>query len=162
MQKAKGLELTGGLDGWQGEKKANVNKKLKDLIMARIVRAKKLGCDGIDPDNIDQIPAKDRMNFVKFLSEAGHNLGLAVGLKNGSAFAAKVEQCFDFVVIEECARYNECKNYSSFVKNGKAAFQIEYAQKNSRTCSEAKRNKFDLIFITNGVKAMNGVFTPCT
>ena len=31
----------------------------------------------------------------------------------------------DFVLIEECQRYNECDAYEPFVKAGKAAFQVE-------------------------------------
>ena len=70
----------------------------------------------------------DQFNYLKYLSDTAHSLGLGIALKNGPDMIQKrpeIVQLTDFVVIEECQAYNECGVYSAFVNAGKAAFQVE-------------------------------------
>jgi hypothetical protein len=51
---------------------------------------------------------------------------LAVALKSYADEATQLEPSFDFVVNEQCAQYEECSDFSSFISKGKAVFDIEY------------------------------------
>ena len=109
------------LDGWPGEKWLDIrSSKTRSIMLKRMKYATKIGCDGIDPDNVDgyqtdtgfPLTANDQFNFSKWLATAGHNLGLAVGLKNSLDLLPKLYTYFDFFVNEECFTFEECSVYN--------------------------------------------------
>lgn len=61
--------------------------------------AKAKGCDALDPDNVDGfdntntvgITQQDSVNYVRWLAQTGHSLGMAVGLKNAAALVPSGE-----------------------------------------------------------------------
>lgn len=70
----------------------------------------------------------DQYNYLKFLTTTAHNAGLGIALKNGVSMIKDrpaVVGMHDFVLIEECAVYNECSGYKPFLTAGKPAFQVE-------------------------------------
>lgn len=128
------------------------------IMKARIDLAKKLGCDAVDPDNVDghlnstgfPLTSRDQKSYLSALSSYARSLGLKIGLKNSAETASSIQPLFDFVVVEECARYKECPAYKSFAENGKAIFQLEYVTKgkaNDNTkCKDAAANGRTLVF----------------
>merc|ERR1712194_900225 len=61
----------------------------------------------------------------------------------------ELEPYFDFSIVEQCYRYNECCKYDAFVKNGKPVFAIEYnggKRVNKNMCQKFESKDFSLIF----------------
>jgi hypothetical protein len=149
------------MDGWAGEKWLNVKSSaVLDLAKSRNARAKSKGCDGVDPDNVDaygnntgfSISQADSRAFLQRISADARSSGLQVGLKNSAEIASALQPYFDFAVVEECHKWNECSRYNSFSQAGKAVFQIEYGGRSSSMCSRAKASGATLIFSTYDLK----------
>ncbi|KAK5655872.1 hypothetical protein OQA88_5411 [Cercophora sp. LCS_1] len=107
------------------------NQTGRDLIKKRITVANELGCDGVDPDNIDgylvdeddELPAQnktgwnlseqDELTFVKELAAHAHNLTtrrgftMLIGQKNAAPLAEQLVGDLDFAVLEDCKGLNE-------------------------------------------------------
>jgi hypothetical protein len=139
------------LDGFPDEKFININaldspagptgKTLRQIMTARLTLAKSKGCDGIEPDLDDlhtyntgfTITQANQVAHNKFLIDAGHALGMSVGLKNGpdaTGAGSFTTQMFnagaDWALSEECNQFNECDGYTTFIQGGRAVFQVEY------------------------------------
>jgi hypothetical protein len=125
------------VEGWPGEwwlntKSANVRK----IMTSRIQKAQSLGCDGVDPDNVDgygdnntgfNLTTSDATNYVNFMAGVAHPLGLAIGLKNaGDIINDALVANLEWEVNEQCAEYSECTTFDPFIKAGKPVFHIEY------------------------------------
>jgi hypothetical protein len=101
----------------------------------RLALAKNKSCDGVDPDNIDgyandngfSLTQAMAIDYLTFLSTAAHLRGMAIGLKNCPEIVPRVVSNVDWELTEECALYQECDSYTSFVTAGKPVFQIEYS-----------------------------------
>jgi hypothetical protein len=152
----KGKELV----GWPGEfwlntKSSNVRK----IMVNRIKNAATLGCDAIDPDNVDAyvrdslqlvisctpqadkdiqdndngfgLTAADAVNFTTFLATTAQQYNLAIGLKNAGKIVTNVSSIMQFSVQEQCVATapGECKNFVPFITAGKPVFHIEYPPK---------------------------------
>ncbi len=92
------------------------------------------GFDAIEIDNLDSFTrADERMtaesNFAlaSLYAERAHGRGLAIGQKNAAELSADARSAvgFDFVVAEECHRWEECSAYTDVY--GDAVIDIEYA-----------------------------------
>jgi hypothetical protein len=89
-------------------------------------------CQWIEPDNIDaydndtSLTQNDTLDYMKFLSQESHKRWLALGLKNASNIASRLEPFTDFAIVEQCHEYGECSSYNSFANSGKAIFAVEY------------------------------------
>lgn len=123
------------LDGWEGEKWANIRSATVRQVMAdRIALAQEKGCQAVDPDNIDGynndnglgLTSDDSVNYVRFLAGEAHARNLAIGLKNSLEIIDTLTNDVDFAVNEQCYQYHECDTYEDFVASGKAVFQVEY------------------------------------
>jgi len=143
------------LDGWNGENWIDYRSTtVRNIMKARIALAIQKKCDGIDPDNIDghlndsgfNLSAGEQQAYMKFLSTEAHTKNLLIGLKNSAETASKIEPFTDFVVVEECYKYNECSAYKSFAAHSKAIFSVEYTPYKSSLCGNAGLNKISLIF----------------
>ncbi|QFR97421.1 hypothetical protein GBW32_00800 [Streptomyces tsukubensis] len=90
------------------------------------------GYDAVEADNLDSyqrseelLTAKDAEAFATLLAERAHRRHLAFGQKNtGELLSRRSRIGFDFAVVEECARYKECPEFSD-AYHGKV-FDIEY------------------------------------
>jgi|GEM_PF-970208 len=137
------------IDGFPDEKFVNITaidspagptgKTLRQIMMARLDRAKEKGCEGIEPDLDDlhtyttgfTITQAKQVAFNKLMIEAAHARGMSMGLKNGADPDGTFNQQMltagaDWVINEECNQYDECAGYKQFITAGRAVFQVEY------------------------------------
>lgn len=141
------------LDGWPGEKWLDVRKLdvLMPIMRARMKTAADKGCHAVDPDNVDgysnntgfALSYNDQLAYNIALTEAAHDLGLAIGLKNNLDQIKDLVNHYDFAVNEECFQYDECNLLKPFVAAGKAVFGIEYNLSSSSFCPKANTLNFD-------------------
>jgi len=147
--------LGNDLDGWQGEKWLDVRRLdlLQPIMEARFDLAVKKGCDGIDPDNLNgyenetgfPLNADDQLAFNIFLSQAAHNRGLSIGLKNDLNQTADLVSHFDWIINEECFFYQECSLLSPFLEANKPVFVIEYELAPEEFCPQANQLGFNAL-----------------
>jgi hypothetical protein len=140
------------LDGWPGERWLDVRAlpELKEIMDARLDICAAKGFDGVEYDNVDgytnetgfPLTKADQLAYLTYLSEAAHERGLSAGLKNLPQLGEELEPDWDFVVNEQCFQYNECDEYSAFIDNDKAVFNVEYELKKSKFCEEANEMGF--------------------
>ncbi|KAI3401083.1 hypothetical protein diail_228 [Diaporthe ilicicola] len=127
-----------------------------ELHKARVDLAHSIGCDGLDPDNIDtyelspdesigkQITQDDMVNFLTTLAEYAHSKtttaghSLMIGQKNAVGITDRIHTFMDFAISENCvgsinpgsnrgAPDEFCTDFQKYyADNGKPAFDIEY------------------------------------
>jgi hypothetical protein len=124
------------LEGWPGEWWLDITRSdVRAIMEARLDLAAQRGCDAVDPDNINawenpsglKITEDEQVDYNRFLADAAHQRGLAIGLKNDQLQLDRLADWFDFAVNEECLAYDECGAYDRFLQQ-KAVFQIEYVE----------------------------------
>jgi hypothetical protein len=158
----------GKTNGWPGEKWLDIrNSQVRQIMLNRMNTAVSKGCDGLEPDNVDgfqngsgfPLTAQDEINYLNFLADNAHSRGMIIALKNATDLVTSVVAKFDFAVVEECFKYNECSAYSPFIKANKAVLNAEYTSISSATCTKAKSLQFSTVFFNLD---LNGkVFNPC-
>ncbi|KAK3305650.1 glycoside hydrolase superfamily, partial [Chaetomium strumarium] len=129
------------------------NQTARDWMKQRITLANQLGCDGVDPDNIDgylndqdgnngtgwNLAQADYVSFVTDLATHAHSLTtsqrhtLLIGQKNARELVGPLGGVLDFAVLEDCKQLNEaeepapfCADFQPYVAAGKPVFSIEY------------------------------------
>ena len=126
------------LQGWPGEWWLDIRSRdVRRIMEARMDLAVERGCDAVDPDNVDgysnqtgfDLTPDDQLDYNRFLADAAHARGLAVGLKNDVDQIEALVESFDFQVNESCLEYHECNKLAPFTNAGKAAFHIEYVDR---------------------------------
>ena len=128
--------VLGASNGWAGERWLDVRRLdlLAPIMRSRMDMCKAKGFDAVDPDNVDgysnatgfALTAADQLAYNRFLADAAHARGLAVGLKNDLEQVAALAPSFDFAVNEQCFQYTECDMLRPFLTAGKPVFNIEY------------------------------------
>lgn len=119
--------------------------RVLELMKRRLDAAADIGCDGVDPDNVDAwvesdgeditgfgLTPEDYASYLEELAEyahsietqAGHNL--LVGQKNAQSLASRLVSTLDFAVLESCREWEFCGDFQQYVSAGKPVFQIEY------------------------------------
>ncbi|GHC73018.1 endo alpha-1,4 polygalactosaminidase [Streptomyces cinnamoneus] len=91
--------------------------------------------DAVEPDNLDSYERSDgkltsqhAAAFARLLATRAHKQNLAVAQKNTTDLLPQHTRIgFDFAVVEECARYKECPEFSRAY--GARVFDIEYGRK---------------------------------
>ncbi|KAK0615099.1 glycoside hydrolase superfamily [Bombardia bombarda] len=153
------------LDGWPDEHWLNISSPSVRAIMAsRIEIAHKMGCDAIDPDNVDgyqndnglDLTSVEAIDFMTFLAKKAGGLKLAIGLKNAGDIVTDVLPLVQFAVNEQCAQYESCDTFSAFIKANKPVFHIEYpsdaptisATESRSACSAPGTSKFSTVLKT--------------
>ncbi|KAK2629989.1 hypothetical protein QTJ16_000809 [Diplocarpon rosae] len=137
-------------EGWEGEwwldtRSANV----RSIMAARIDFAKSKGCDALDPDNVDVftndngvgLTEADGMDYITFLTDKAHSIGLSVGLKNSAELVPSVVDMMQFHINEQCIEYAECDLFAPFIGAGKPVFHIEYPPSAPAVDSQVKTEK---------------------
>lgn len=148
-------------EGWPGERWLDVGSiaALKPIMDARLDLARQKLCDAVDPDNVDgfsvetgfAISVEQQLAFNRWLAEAAHARGLAVGLKNAAELVGDLLPAFDFAVVESCAAEDSCDDYAGFIAAGKPVFQIEYRDETKnwgKVCREAAKRRFSAVLAT--------------
>jgi len=130
-----GLDLGNPHIGYPSERWLDVREDQVSKIMAnRMDIAKKIGCDGVELDNVDAfvndngfgLTQNDALVFSRVLANEAHKRGLAVALKNNVELVTEVVDYFDIIINEQCFQYNECEGYLPFIEAGKPMFNAEY------------------------------------
>lgn len=111
---------------------ASKRMALLSIVEEWIAGCKTSGFDAVEIDNLDTYSRSDdrltpdnNVTFMAMLSDAAHELGLAVGQKNSTELLAQVSAMkTDFAVAEECNRWDECGDYQEAY--GDLVFIIEY------------------------------------
>ncbi|HEY1357401.1 MAG TPA: endo alpha-1,4 polygalactosaminidase [Thermoleophilaceae bacterium] len=127
---------------------------LAPILRDRIDACRRKGFDAIDPDNVDgytnatgfPLTAGDQLRFNRWLARAGHDHGLAVGLKNDPGQARTLARSFDFAVVEQCFQYSECRFFKPFIRARKAVYEVEYRTPRRRFCGRSRRLRFSSVF----------------
>ncbi|RQS09879.1 endo alpha-1,4 polygalactosaminidase [Burkholderia sp. Bp9002] len=139
--------------------KSTTGTALATILGARFDRAKNMGCDAVEPDNIDgydttahgstgfPLTYADQIYFNRWVATQVHGRGMLVALKNdiNQAHDAQIYNAFDFVVSEQCVQYNECGFFSNFLALNKPVFEAEYKLSLAKMCPVAKANRLSSI-----------------
>ncbi|TDZ14969.1 hypothetical protein Cob_v012062 [Colletotrichum orbiculare MAFF 240422] len=127
------------------------NAAVVNLMKKRLEQAARIGCDGVDPDNIDawvedgddptsfKLRPSDYATYIKTLAGHAHTLTtqesrpLMLGQKNAPTIAPDLASVVDFAVLETClgTRTTDdvepfCSDFQRIVSKGSPVFQIEY------------------------------------
>jgi len=143
--------LGDALDDWPGEKYVDIRSDaVKAIMQSRLDLAVSKGCDGVEPDNVDEytnknglgITAADQIAFNTFVATEARKRGLSVGLKNDLGQVKSLQPQYDWALNEQCNQYSECSSLSAFTKAGKAVFGVEYSGSASKFCPTMVTDKF--------------------
>ena len=130
---------------WVGERWLDIRRR--DLLLPIMAQRMRLcaekGFDAVEVDNIDgydnksgfPLMAGDQARYNIALATLAHINGLSIGFKNDLGQAADLEPYFDFAVVEECLKYNECGQLRPFTDARKAVFHVEYEQSIDTICA---------------------------
>src|SRR3989304_4596952 len=78
----------------------------------------------LDIRQIDLLEPIIQLTFNIFLSNAAHERGLAIGLKNDLSQIPDLFSYFEWALNEECFSYKECDALSLFIQAGETLFVI--------------------------------------
>lgn len=130
--------------GWPGERWLDIRRLdvLMPIMTARMRECVQKGFDAVDPDNVDgygsdtgfPLTRDDSVRYVKALADAGHTLGLAVGVKNAVETIPEVVASVDFAVNESCLIHDECGSYAPLLAADRPVFHIEYTGSLAEVC----------------------------
>ncbi|KAG9234424.1 glycoside hydrolase superfamily [Amylocarpus encephaloides] len=129
------LDYGNELKGWPGEKWLDLRSpNVRAIMKKRLKLAAELGCDGVDPDNVDgfvndsgfPLTRQTALDFLNFLAAEAHALKLAIGLKNAGDIVKDTTSLLQWVVNEQCVAFGECALFRPFIDEGKPVFHIEY------------------------------------
>ncbi|MGF1662873.1 MAG: endo alpha-1,4 polygalactosaminidase [Kineosporiaceae bacterium] len=107
---------------------------LVDLLSQDVDECARRGHEAVELDNLDSwtrsggaFGPEEAMTVAVAVAAQARRHGLAVGQKNASDLLGRADlgAAFDFAVVEECARYDECDDYRDVY--GDRVLQVEYA-----------------------------------
>ncbi len=160
--------------GWEGSYWLDIRQiDILRPIMENRVRTwcRDKGFDAVEPDETEvwsnnsgfPITKAENNAYNRMIADLVHQYGLSVGLKGNTTETGDLVDSFDWTLNEQCWEFDECDFvYNSFIRGGKAAFNIEYnvdpncAQANAWHMNSARRD-LDLVGPTDPTYA----FAPC-
>ncbi|MFJ6567906.1 endo alpha-1,4 polygalactosaminidase [Streptomyces sp. NPDC091292] len=115
---------------------------LMDVVGPWIDGCADAGYDAVEPDNLDSyersdglLGAPDAVAFATLLADRAHEQGLAIAQKNTTDLLPhRARVGFDFAVVEECARYDECGDFTDAYRG--RVFDIEYTDTDFTTACD--------------------------
>ncbi|PSC75895.1 B Chain Kynurenine Aminotransferase Ii Inhibitor [Micractinium conductrix] len=119
---------------WTDERWVDVrDQSVRSIMQKRLRYCKDIGCDGVDPDNVNghanptgfPLTKANLVEFNTWLAAQAHTLGMGIGLKNGVDMVPQLHPHFDWALNEECISFSECTPYSRFASS-KPIWGIEY------------------------------------
>jgi hypothetical protein len=132
------------------------HKLLRAIMNGHMDRAKALGCDALEPDNIDAyanvtdgITAANQYAFNNWLATTAHAKGMKIFLKNDldqipnggagvpAGSSAGLVFKFDGMINEECFQFVECEALKPFKDLNKPIFVRQYGIKASAATYKA-------------------------
>lgn len=140
--------------GWPGERWLDLRRQdvLLPLMDGRLDALAAKGCDGVDPDNVDQVGKEtgfaiteaEQIDFIRALAGRARERGLAFGLKNAPGLSHELIDDVDFAVNEQCHEYDECGGYDRFLAAGKPVVNIEYSGSATQICRDVPTGMYIL------------------
>jgi len=132
--------------------KSTTGTALAAILEARFDRALQMGCDAVEPDNIDgfdetshnpsgfPLTYEDQMYFNLWVAREVRKRGMLIGFKNNTnqALDPRSVEAFDFVVTESCVYFDECQYFNGFLAANKPVFLTEYLSEPEDFCPTAK------------------------
>lgn len=143
--------------GWEGERWLDIrNPALRPIMQQRLNLAKNKGCDAIDPDNIDgyandtgfPITAKEQITYDRWIAAEAHARGMSIGQKNAGELIGDLISSYDWALLESCVDQGWCAEFSPFIRQGKAVFDVEYTDSTitlSAACAAAHTYNFTVL-----------------
>lgn len=142
-------EIIGGpVAGWPDERWLDIRRAdlLRPMIASRLDLCRQKGFDGVEPDWLDNhtqdtgfpITGADQLRYNRMLADLAHERGLAIGLKNDLGQTDELAGVFDFMVVEQCAEFDECDAVQPFLDRGKPVFDAEYNLAREEFCPLAQ------------------------
>jgi hypothetical protein len=136
------------VEGFGDERWLNIRRLylVAPVLRARMRTCARKGFDAVEPDNVDgydnatgfPLRRSDALRFARWLARTAHSLGLAVGLKNSTGLVSSLASRFDFAVVEQCLRHDECDRYRPFARQGKPVYEVEYSGTVASVCPRAR------------------------
>jgi hypothetical protein len=130
---------------------------LTPFVHSRLNIARDMGCDAVEPDNMDGYDSMaheasgfpltyiHQLVYNRFVASQAHARGMAVGLKNDTAQVMDLVADFDFHVSEQCFEMGECGLLLPFIAAGKPVFEAEYTLPTTSFCAMAKLQNISAI-----------------
>ena len=137
----------GSVIGWSTRDPNNPNERFLDLraserdrwtavMFKRYELAKQIGCDAVEADRVDNfkattgfmLTASDVTTYIGLAADQIHAQQLSAGLRNGFNIPQQVQQmsaCYDWVVQERCAEFEDCSKSGPFGAAEKAMFALD-------------------------------------
>jgi hypothetical protein len=143
-------DLGNDLDGWPGERWLDTkSKNVRKIMQARLDMAVQKKCDGVEPDNVDAydnenglgLGEPDAVDFVKFLSKEAHSRNLSLALKNAGNIVPIVIDMVDYSVQEQCIEFDNCNQFTPFIRANKPVFHVEYPKGDSTSNNQLIPNQ---------------------
>lgn len=133
-------------------------KALMGIVGPWIDGCAKAGYDAVEPDNLDsyershgRLTAEDAAAFAELLARRAHQQRLAIAQKNTTDLLPRRDRVgFDFAVVEECTRYQECTDFADAYDN--RIFVIEYAKKDFTTACRTWGKRLSLTLRDHDVR----------
>ena len=128
-------------------------RALKPIMEARFDICASKGFDAVEPDNVDgyqnrtgfRLTKTDQLRYDRWVADAVHQRGMAVGLKNDVGQVDELLDYFDFAINEQCFQYHECSRLDPFIAADKPVFGAEYALTRAEFCDKAAAHGFSTI-----------------
>lgn len=150
-------EMQGWTEWWFDLHDASCLTNVEAGMAKRLQAAAALGCDAIEPDNLDSFENQDQAgaaaggwgntmadenNYITHIAQEAHALGMGILLKNAgdllvdgngdpTTYSTSIVDVFDGSLNEQCHQYSECADYQAFGNAGKAMWNAEYLNSNS-------------------------------
>lgn len=117
------------------------------------------GFQAVEPDNLDsfgrshgKLTLAHNAAFAKLLAARAHAAGLAIAQKNTVEMVGQRASIgFDFVVSEECAKYNECGAFAAAYDD--KVFVVEYARADFDTACRGFASRLSIVLRDRDVTA---------
>ncbi|WP_239471593.1 endo alpha-1,4 polygalactosaminidase [Streptomyces sp. NEAU-S7GS2] len=131
---------------------------LMEIVGPWIDGCAKAGYDAVEPDNLDsyersdgKLTARHAADFARLLARRAHQRHVAIAQKNTTDLLPQRGRIgFDFAVVEECARYEECTDFATAYAN--RVFIIEYTQQDFTAACRAWGKKLSLTLSDRDVR----------
>ncbi len=155
------------VEGWPDERWLDIRQLdiLLPIMEKRFQDCVAKGFDAVEPDLMDgysnrtgfPLSYKDQLAYNRALADLAHANGLGVALKNDPEQVKDLVKHFDFAIVEECARYQECDRYKPFIDAGKAVLHVEYRGTLDSFCPTTTAMGFSSMLKTTSLSAWREV-----
>jgi Glycoside-hydrolase family GH114 len=106
---------------------------VRDAMLVRLDQAVALGCDAVEPGDIDgyladsglPLTREGTVEFVAWLADGAHARGLAIALHDGNELAADLEPAVDLAMDYGCMAAGTCAQLGVFGSAGKLVLHAE-------------------------------------